>query len=143
MPLGVCAAACEEGRNVLLVEDNPDGRESLRLLLSLLGHHVEVAATGPDGVRKALQTHPDVAVIDLSLPGMDGLQVGRWVRSALGPSVTLVAYTADDDPDTARAVAEAGYNAHMVKPARLDDLDPWLRWNPDRPSTPSRGQAGW
>jgi len=126
----------------LLVEDNPDGRESLRLLLSLLGHRVEAAATGTEGVRKALQNRPEVAVIDLSLPGMDGLQVARWLRATLGPSVVLVAHTADDDPETAEAVADAGYDAHLIKPAQLRDLEPWLEWIPDGPAAPKAGRGG-
>jgi len=142
MPSGLCVGACGTGRRVLLVEDNPDGRESLRLLLSLLGHRVEVAATGPDGVRKALQVRPNVALIDLSLPGMDGLQVARWLRATLGASVVLIAYTADDDPATTQAVAEAGYDAHVVKPARLRDLEPWLEWSPAGDVTPKTGRAG-
>jgi DNA-binding response OmpR family regulator len=70
-------------RHILLVEDNPDGRESLRLLLSMLGHEVEVAADGDEGVRKALDHHPEVAIVDIGLPKLDGYQVGKRVRSAL------------------------------------------------------------
>ena len=59
-------------KHILVIEDNPDGRESLRLLLSLLGHKVDVAADGIEGVRKALAIRPDVALIDIGLPRLDG-----------------------------------------------------------------------
>ena len=81
------------GRRILLVEDNEDNRESLKLLLSLLGHCVTVAADGIDGVRQALRTRPELAIIDIGLPGLDGCQVARRVRNALGREVVLVAYT--------------------------------------------------
>src|SRR5262249_14589155 len=92
-------------KHILLVEDNPDGRESLRLLLSLLGHQVDVAADGIEGVRKALAVHPDVALIDIGLPRLDGYEVARRIRAALGPKVVLLAYTAYDDEDTGWRVA--------------------------------------
>jgi CheY-like chemotaxis protein len=59
-------------RRVLIVEDNPDGRETLRLLLDLWGYQVEAAADGAEGVRKALAWRPDAAVVDLHLPLLDG-----------------------------------------------------------------------
>ena len=70
-------------RDVLIVEDNPDGRESLRMLLELLGYRVEVAQDGYEGVEKALTHHPKVGLIDIGLPGLDGYEVARRLRSAL------------------------------------------------------------
>ncbi|HTU22516.1 MAG TPA: response regulator [Gemmataceae bacterium] len=113
-------------RHVLLIEDNADGRESLRLLLSFLGHQVDVAADGVEGVRKALEGHPDVVLVDIGLPRLDGYQVARQIRAALGEKVVLVAYTAYDDPDTQQRVADAGFDAHLVKPIELRELAPWL-----------------
>jgi len=113
-------------RHILLVEDNADGRESLRLLLSYLGHQVDVAADGVEGVKKALAGHPDVAIVDIGLPGFDGYQVARRIRAALGQNVVLIAYTAYDDVDTQQRVAEAGFDAHLVKPIELCELAPWL-----------------
>lgn len=113
-------------RHVLLIEDNPDGREALRLLLSLLGYEVDVATDGAEGLSKGLEMHPDVAIVDIGLPKLDGYQVGQRLRQALGRSVTLVAYTAyEEDPEDRRA-AEAGFDAWLVKPVELHMLTPWL-----------------
>lgn len=113
-------------RHVLLIEDNPDGREALRLLLSYLGHQVDVAADGVEGVRQALTRHPDIVLIDIGLPRLDGYQVARRIRAALGEAVVLLAYTAYDDSDARRRVREAGFDAHLVKPIELKELQPWL-----------------
>jgi CheY-like chemotaxis protein len=113
-------------RHVLIVEDNPDGRESLRLLLTLLGYDVEVAADGLEGVQKALEQHPEVAIVDIGLPKLDGYQVGRRMRDALGRNLVLVAYTAYDREDAGRRMAEAGFDAHLVKPVEVQDLMPFL-----------------
>jgi CheY-like chemotaxis protein len=112
--------------HVLIVEDNPDGRESLRLLLTLLGYDVEVAIDGSEGVEKALHDHFDVAIVDLGLPKLDGFQVARRIRRALGQDIRLVAYTAYDPEDAAEQVRDAGFDAHLVKPANLQDFLPWL-----------------
>ncbi|HWG44331.1 MAG TPA: response regulator, partial [Gemmataceae bacterium] len=55
-------------RHILLIEDNPDGRESLRILLSMMGYRVDVAADGIEGVQTALAVHPDIAIVDIGLP---------------------------------------------------------------------------
>jgi signal transduction histidine kinase/CheY-like chemotaxis protein len=103
-------------RRVLIVEDNPDGRETLRLLLQLDGHQVEVAPDGPLGVKKALAWRPDVALIDIGLPGLDGYDVARQVRAALGNRVRLIALTGYGQPHDRRRALEAGFDLHLVKP---------------------------
>ncbi len=113
-------------RHILLIEDNRDGRESLRMLLTYLGHRVDVAADGVEGVQKALAIHPDLALVDIGLPRLDGYQVARRICAALGENVILIAYTAYDSPDTAVRVIEAGFDAHLVKPIELSELAPWL-----------------
>jgi len=110
----------------LLIEDNADGRESLRMLLSYLGHRVDVAADGLEGVQKALVGHPDMALVDIGLPRLNGFEVARRIRAALGESVVLVAYTAYDSDDVKRRIVEAGFDAHLVKPIELSQLAPWL-----------------
>ncbi len=113
-------------RHILLIEDNPDGRESLRVLLSMMGHQVDVAADGIEGVQRALAVHPDVAIVDIGLPGLDGYQVARRICAALGENVLLIAYTAYDHADTGQRVAEAGFDAHLVKPVEISELTAWL-----------------
>ena len=111
---------------ILIVEDNPEGRETLRILLGLWGYQVEAAADGAEGVRKALAWRPDAAVVDLGLPLLDGFQVAREVRSCLGGGILLIALTARSRPEDRRRAAEAGFDAHMPKPADLDALQQLL-----------------
>jgi two-component system, sensor histidine kinase len=127
-------------KHILLIEDNPDGRESLRMLLSLLGHQVDVAADGIEGVQKALDVRPEIALIDIGLPRLDGCEVARRIRAALGPKVVLLAYTAYGDEEMAWQVAEAGFNAHLVKPVKLSELTPWL--GDERPLSDGLCRAG-
>jgi CheY-like chemotaxis protein len=113
-------------RHILLIEDNPDGRETLRALLELLGHRVEAAADGVEGVQRALAWHPDIVVTDIGLPGLDGYQVARQLRAALGRSVFLIALTAYGQPEDRRQAAEAGFDVFLVKPVDLAELSYWL-----------------
>jgi two-component system, sensor histidine kinase len=110
------------GPCVLVVEDNPDGAEALRVLLSLCGLRPELARDGPEGVRRALELRPAAAVVDIGLPGYDGFEVARRVRAALGPSVRLVAHTAWAGPDARRRAREAGFDAFLGKPADPAEL---------------------
>jgi signal transduction histidine kinase/CheY-like chemotaxis protein len=108
--------------SILIVEDNADARQALETLLRLLGHQVAAAATGADGVARAAGLRPRVALIDLGLPEMDGYEVGRQLRAALGASAVLVAlsgYAAEEDR---RRALDAGFDAHLAKPVDLDEL---------------------
>jgi CheY-like chemotaxis protein len=112
---------------VLVVEDNDDGRETLRLLLELCGYEVAVAADGVAGVQKAQEFRPDAALIDLGLPRLDGLQVARRLRALFGNAVLLVAVTALAQPEDRRRTREAGFDTHLRKPADFDELQRLLR----------------
>jgi CheY-like chemotaxis protein len=101
---------------VLVVEDNADARESLCLLLSLSGYEAREAPDGAEGLRLALGWRPDAVISDIGMPGLDGWQVARQVRRALGVGVLLIAvsgYCADED--RARSLA-AGFDHHLGKP---------------------------
>ena len=111
-----------EARQILLVEDDDNVREALRRILTLDGHLVEVAGDGPEGVELALATAPEVAFIDIGLPGLDGYEVGRRIRAGLGSRVLLVALTAHGLEEDRRRSTEAGFDAHLVKPASYEDL---------------------
>jgi signal transduction histidine kinase/PAS domain-containing protein len=109
-------------RHVLLVEDNADGREALRTLLELGGHRVDVAEDGPSGIAIAQQVRPDVALIDIGLPGLDGYQVAAAIRAAEGDRVRLIALTGYGQSEDRRRALEAGFDAHLVKPVEPDEL---------------------
>jgi signal transduction histidine kinase/ActR/RegA family two-component response regulator len=121
-PTNGAGAATSASRRLLVVEDNPDGREALRTLLKLWGHQVEVASDGAEGVKKALAMRPEVALVDIGLPVLDGYEVARRVRSRLGQSVFLVALTGYGQPHDYHLAFEAGFDAHLVKPAEPDEI---------------------
>lgn len=110
------------GRRVLLIEDNGDIRESMRELLEEMGHRVEVAADGLEGVSRTLAMRPDVAVIDIGLPELDGYEVARRVRKGLGRDIRLIAMSGYGQEEDHRRSREAGFDAHLTKPATVDDL---------------------
>jgi CheY-like chemotaxis protein len=113
-------------RRILVVEDNPDGRETLCTLLELLGHQVVAATNGVEGVEKALAWHPEVALVDIGLPILDGYDVAQRLRAALGREIVLVACTAYGRPEDVRRARAAGFDGHLVKPLDLDALVRWL-----------------
>jgi CheY-like chemotaxis protein len=111
-----------EGQRVLIVEDNPDARESLSLALMIHGWDVRVAADGSEGLRLALEWRPDVIISDIGLPALDGWELGRRVRAALGEGVILVALTGYAQPADRERSTAAGYDHHLVKPVEPDLL---------------------
>jgi signal transduction histidine kinase/DNA-binding response OmpR family regulator len=110
---------------VLVVEDNDDIRETLKDLLELCGHEVDTAADGASGVERTLALKPDVALIDIGLPGLDGYQVARRLRAELGSAgkrPKLIALTGYGQPGDKQRALDAGFDAHLVKPVDYDDL---------------------
>jgi len=115
-------------QRILVVEDNPDARETMRLLLELSGHQVQLAENGEVGLDLALRTHPDVALIDLGLPGIDGYELARRVRgTSEGTGIRLVALTGYSLSEARRRAEEAGFEAFLVKPVDRLALDEILR----------------
>jgi signal transduction histidine kinase len=109
-------------RRILVVDDNRDAREMLRAILELDGHHVQDAAGGAQGVKLAVEWSPDLALIDIGLPEVDGYEVARRIRRRLGAAVRLIALTGYGDADARRLSGEAGFDAHVVKPVDPDVL---------------------
>src|SRR5690348_15551617 len=109
-------------RRVLVVEDQPDTRETLRMLLELWGCQVEEAGDGLEGVEKALSWRPDAAVVDIGLPHLDGWEVARRIRAALRGAVLLIALTGYNRPEDRQRSAEAGFDVHLSKPAKPETL---------------------
>jgi CheY-like chemotaxis protein len=115
-------------RRVLIVEDQPDARRALQRLLQIWGHHVEVAEDGVRGLELATRASPDVALIDVGLPGVDGYELARRIRAerarsagAAGP-VRLVALTGYGQPEDRDRAYAAGFDLHLVKPVDRDQL---------------------
>jgi signal transduction histidine kinase/CheY-like chemotaxis protein len=109
-------------RRILLVEDNPDARQALAMVLEADGHQVEAVGTGWDAVDAARARPADVVLIDLGLPDLDGYQLAGRLREALGSGVRLVAVTGYGAPeDVSRALA-AGFDLHLAKPVDAADL---------------------
>jgi CheY-like chemotaxis protein len=119
---------------VLVIDDHTDGRESLGLLLSLLGHRVDLAAGGDEGVRLALASRPDVALVDINMPGVDGYEVARRLRRVLKRGITLIAHTAIGPAPPERSVREAGFDAWLVKPVDPEELLSRIAANGSGPS---------
>jgi CheY-like chemotaxis protein len=121
-------------RRILLVEDDADTREALKTLLELSGHQVAVASDGGEAVAHVVAYRPDVALVDIGLPEIDGNEVARRIRALLGAGgiflVALTGYGGEAEEELARA---AGFDAHFTKPVELSRLDRLLR---------TRGRAG-
>ena len=129
-------------RRVLIVEDSADNRESLAELLEAMGHDIAIAADGESGIQQALDYHPEVALIDIGLPGLDGFEVARRIRAAVGPEMFLVALTGYGQPeDRARALA-AGFDAHLTKPMNLDTLEHMIDTMTVQPQLPPERASG-
>jgi signal transduction histidine kinase len=112
-------------RRILLVEDNADSREMLKTCLEIAGHEVREAGDGPEGIRAVRELRPDVAIIDIGLPGADGYSVAREIRAMGSDGIKLVAVTGYGQEDDRRRALEAGFDTHITKPVdpfRLVDL---------------------
>ena len=107
---------------ILLIEDDTDARDALAALLGLDGHHVIATGDGAHGVDLAKVENPDVAVIDIGLPGLDGYEVARRIRALLGRSAILIALTGYSLPEDRQRAAHAGFDDHIVKPVDPAEL---------------------
>jgi signal transduction histidine kinase len=129
-------------RRVLIVEDNRDAQEALQCLLELWGHEALVADDGSAGVEIAVTLRPDVALIDLGLPGIDGYEVARRVRGALGAaSPLLIALTGYGAPEQRAQALTAGFDLHIVKPVEPDRLSMLLKEYAATPPSSARAAA--
>jgi PAS domain S-box-containing protein len=125
---GTTAPAALPARRVLVIEDNEDSRLSLRELIRRLGHEVHEAADGVAGVESALALAPDLALIDIGLPGLDGYEVARRLRKhPVGRRLWLVALTGYGLPEDKERAMAAGFDLHLVKPVDPAQLAALLR----------------
>ncbi len=112
---------------ILVVEDHPDVRTMLKMLLEMQGFDVETAGDGERGVELIDFQKPNVAFVDIGLPGIDGYEVARQVRSRPeNQSVYLVALTGYGQPQDLELAKEAGFDFHLAKPVDLNELTQFL-----------------
>lgn len=112
---------------VLVVDDNEDGAEMLAEVLASRGHITRVAHDAPSALRVAAEFSPDVALLDLGLPVMDGFELAARLRALPGlADIRLVAITGYGQRSDFRRSREAGFHDHLVKPVDLDAIEATL-----------------
>ncbi|SEO06123.1 Signal transduction histidine kinase [Duganella sp. CF517] len=126
-PAPVAAPAAQErgdGKpSVLLIEDNEDGREMMAMMLSCYGYEVQHAEDGLRGLEVAARFRPDLALVDIGLPGIDGYEVARRLRADPATrDIKLIALTGYGLAEDLRRVLDAGFDRHLVKPVDIDHL---------------------
>jgi CheY-like chemotaxis protein len=110
-------------KRILLVDDHADAREMFALVLQADGHLVREAADGYQALRLIDHEQPEIAIIDIGLPGMDGHELARRIRSSDGGrNVTLIALTGYGLPEDHERSRQAGFDRHLVKPVAPDLL---------------------
>jgi PAS domain S-box-containing protein len=116
------ASTPKASRRVLIIEDNEDSRVMLRQLLEHAGHEVHDAGDGQQGIEAALRLEPDVALIDVGLPELDGYEVARRIRAESRRGMLLVALTGYGLAEDRERALAAGFDLHLVKPVDFDRL---------------------
>ena len=112
-----------KGLSVLVVDDNQDAADSLSDLLLLHGAHVDVAHSGPEGLKISRKVMPQVAILDIGMPGMDGYELAqRLVEENDGPKPFLIALTGWGQAEDRARIAAAGFKFHLVKPLKFFEL---------------------
>ena len=123
-PVAGTTSSGSGGRRVLLVDDNVDAMEMMAFLLAEMGYEAWTTADAGQLERLALEKRPDVIVLDIGLPGVDGYELARMLKAHPQlQSIRLVAHTGYGSPEDRRKAQAAGFDAHLVKPAELDDLE--------------------
>jgi PAS domain S-box-containing protein len=105
------------GRRVLVVDDDADAAETLAQLVEMFGHTPEIVYDGPSALERVCARPPDAVICDIGLPGMSGYEVARALRRDGPPGLQLVAVSGFGDPEDLRLAVEAGFDAHVTKPA--------------------------
>jgi len=128
-PEAVASAPAASGRprlerlSILVIEDNADTRDVLKLMLEVEGASVETAENGEQGLRAAERLRPDIVLCDIGLPDIDGFEVARRIRARTDLAVSrLIALTGYGQAEDMRQAIKAGFDAHLTKPVNLDQL---------------------
>jgi CheY-like chemotaxis protein len=111
----------DQGRRILLIDDNIDSVQSLALIVRSWGHEVQTASSGEQGLTQATMFHPDVVVLDIGMPGMDGYAVAERLREQLRNSLLIGLSGYGRDENRERAL-QTGFDHYLVKPAELNRL---------------------
>lgn len=110
-------------RRILVVDDNADGADTLALLLDFMGYDVRTAYDGLQAVAQAKEWQPDLVILDINMPVMDGYQAARKLRNMKETErVVLVALTARTSPADRAISKAAGFDLHLAKPVAADRL---------------------
>ena len=110
------------------MEDNEDGRVAMESMLTLEGHLVMAVAQGRQAVEAVREWHPDVALVDIGLPDIDGYEVARAIRALALPSQPkLIALSGYGQPEDQRRAYEAGFDLHLTKPVAPEFLRDVMR----------------
>jgi signal transduction histidine kinase/ActR/RegA family two-component response regulator len=117
------AQRSSSGRTILIVEDNADARMMLHEVLAMQGHAVVEAPDGASGIARAAEAQPDIAIIDIGLPDIDGYEVARRMRAQAGDRIALIALTGYGQPEDQRRAMAAGFDIHLVKPVSVERLE--------------------
>ncbi len=107
---------------VLVVNDNLDTARGMARILTLSGHTVRIATSGSDAIEASRSDCPEVVLLDIGLPGMDGYEVAIKLRQEICPDAQIIAVSGYGDEDTRRRTKEAGFHHHLVKPVDFDAL---------------------
>jgi len=124
-PRAAAAPMAAAGRRILVADDNKDTADSLQRVLQLYGYDVRVAYDGATALRLGAAFRPEVAVLDIGMPGANGYEVAREIRKQQGPQIKLVALTGWGQEGDRRRAMEAGFDFHLTKPVdpgTLNDL---------------------
>jgi len=108
---------------ILIADDNRDSAATMAILLSNLGHQIEIAHDGSEALKIAYELQPDAFLVDIGLPVLDGYEVAKRVRQQSQLDKTrLLAVTGYGSPDDAERARKAGFDFHLVKPVSFDEL---------------------
>jgi CheY-like chemotaxis protein len=110
------AVAAVPARRILIVDDNTDAALSLEMLLNLDGHTTRVEHDGESALRATAEFHPEFVFLDIGMPGMNGYETARRLRSLYGAGIRLIALTGWGAEENRRLANEAGFDRHLVKP---------------------------
>ncbi|MEO8605543.1 MAG: response regulator, partial [bacterium] len=134
-PEPAAAPAPATARRILVVDDNRDSAESLSMLLELTGHQTSIAYDGPQAIDAAERVRPEVLLLDIGLPKLNGYEVARWIRAQpWGAGIVLIALTGWGQDEDRQKSRDAGFDAHLVKPVEYAALTALLAQLPVRPA---------